>query len=117
MALAAGRKESFVPAPERTPIVERPAMPEIPPDIEGVEAVSGEINLFKPITDAAGQPIVSPIEPQQVIVQLPLDDQQTVVGLKVKATDSLRWLAEWTSRLLKIMAGKFIYKLRKNESN
>lgn len=96
---------------EKYPVVERPTIPEIPPEVEKMEAVAGgEIVLPQPVTDKSGQPIVSPAAPQQVTITLPLDDQKMQLGLRLAITDSLRWLAEWMKRLLKKAGGKFIYR-------
>lgn len=105
-----------LPSPEREkyPIVERPTTPEVPPEVEKVEAVTGaEITLPQPVTDDSGQPLVSPAAPQQVTVTLPLDDQKIQLGLHYKVVDSFRWLAEWARRLLKLVSGRFQYKISK----
>lgn len=97
---------------DKYPVVERPTMPEIPPEIEQVEARAGaEITLPQPVTDGQGQVIVSPAAPQQVIVTLPLTEEEMKRALHLKVVDSLRWLAEWMKRLLKIAGGKFLYKI------
>jgi hypothetical protein len=99
--------------PEKHPVVERLATPEIPPEVEKVESVAGaEITLPQPVTDDTGAVIVDNVAPQQVQIDLPLTDDEIVGALKLKLTYSLRWLAEWCRRLLKIFGGKFIYKLK-----
>ncbi len=107
------RKEILVSEREKYPVVERPTTPEVPPEIEKVEVVTGaEITLPQPVTDDSGQPLVSPAAPQQVVINLPLDDQKIKLGLHYKITDSFRWLTELTRRLVKVFGGKFRYKLR-----
>jgi hypothetical protein len=104
-----------LPGPERekVPIVERPTTPEIPPELEKVEAVLGaEISLPQPVTDDQGQVIVDTPAPQQVTVILPLTEEEISKKLPLKIVDSLFWLREWAKRLLKIVGGKFIYKLK-----
>ena len=49
--------------------------------------------------------------PQQVVVKLPLTGAQMDQALHLKIIYSFRWLAEWTKRLLKIIGGKFAYKV------
>lgn len=97
--------------PEKHPIVERPVTPEVPPEIEHVEAVAGaEISLPQPITDDTGVVIVDTPAPQQVTVTLPLTEEEMERALHLKIIYSLRWLAEWMKRLLKMVGGRFVYK-------
>lgn len=108
------RKEALRQEQEKPLVEERLPTPEIPPDIEAVEAIAGaEITLPQPVTDDSGQPILDNIAPQQVTVSLPLSEEQILKALKIKLTYSVRWLAEWAKRLLKKVGGKFIYKLKK----
>lgn len=101
------------PEKEKIPIVERPTTPEIPPEVEKVEAISGaEISLPQSVTDDQGQVIVDTPAPQQITVTLPLTEEEIRKGLGLKVVDSLLWLAEWSKRLLKIVGGKFVYKLK-----
>lgn len=100
--------------PEKHPIVERPVTPEIPPEVEKVEAVAGaEISLPQPVTDDTGAVIVDTPTPQQPAITLPLTEEEIERGLGYKITYSIRWLAEWCKRLLKIFGGKFIYRPEK----
>lgn len=100
--------------PEKHPVVERPVTPEVPPEVEKVEAVAGaEISLPQPVTDDTGAVIVDTPTPQQVTVTLPLTEEEIEKGLGYKITFSIRWLAEWCKRLLKIMGGKFSYRFKK----
>jgi len=67
---------------EKLPLEERLTTPEIPPEIEHVEAIAGaEITL-----------------PRQ--------------ALHLKIIYSLRWLAEWVKRLTKIFGGNFLYRFK-----
>lgn len=98
-------------------IKERLFLPEIPPEVEEVEAVAGqEFSLPGPATDDAGQVLLDNATPQQVVITLPLTEEQMLIGLRQKVTESLRWLAEWTKRLLKIMGGRFNYQLKTSSS-
>ena len=51
------------------------------------------------------------VTPQQVTITLPLTEEEMSRALHLKIIYSLRWLGEWMKRLLKIIGGKFIYKL------
>lgn len=109
--MALPSKEAINAEQEAGPITERLVTPEIPPEIEHVEAVSGaEIYLPQPVTDDSGATVMDNAAPQQVTVTLPLTDDQMNQALHLKIIYSLRWLAEWTKRLLKIAGGKFLYK-------
>jgi len=100
------------PSAEKHPVVERPVIPEIPPEVEKVEAIAGaEISLPQPVTDATGAVIVDNAAPQQVTVTLPLTEEEINRALHLKIVYSLRWLAEWCQRLIKIVGKKFTYKL------
>jgi hypothetical protein len=99
---------------EKLPLVERPTLPEIPPGVEHVEAIAGEeITLPKPITDdSGGTVILDNATPQQVIITLPLTEEEVQKALHLKIIYSLRWLAELIKRLSKIIGGKFVYKMK-----
>jgi len=104
--------EAQVGEKEKLPLTEQPITPEIPPEIEYVEAFAGaEITLPKPITDSGGGIILDNAAPQQVTITLPLTEEEMHRALHLKIIYSLRWLAEWVKRLLKIAGGKFLYKL------
>lgn len=91
--------------------------PEIPPEIEHVEAIAGaELTLTQPVTDySTGQPILDNTVPQQTTVTLPLTETEMNQALHIKIIYSLRWLAELMKRLIKIVGGKFIYKYKLTE--
>lgn len=61
-----------------------------------------EIKLPEPIYDQSGQVILDNATPQKPQITLPLDDQGVKSGLKQKVQDSLRWLAEWCLRIIKM---------------
>lgn len=100
--------------PEKYKVVERPTVLEVPPEIEKAEAVAGaEISLPQPVRDDSGQVIVDTPTPQQVTVTLPLSEEEIMKGLGYKITNSIRWLAEWCGRLLKIFKGGFRYRSKR----
>lgn len=110
------RKEAAVKGKEKVPIVERVPPKELEPEVKDwmTKLETGEeIQLPQPITDDAGQPLVSPPAPQQVAVTLPLTEEEMSVGLHRKVIESIRWLAEWMKRVLKIAGGKFVYRIKK----
>jgi sugar (pentulose or hexulose) kinase len=98
---------------EKLPLEERLTTPEIPPEIEHIEAIAGaEITLPKPITDSSGQPILDNATSQQVTITLPLTEEEMQQALHLKIIYSLRWLAEWVKRLTKIIRGNFLYRFK-----
>lgn len=105
-------KETLVSEQEKIPIVERKegeVAPEIKDYITKVET-SEEISLPQPITDDQGQVVLDNVTPKKVVVKLPLTEEEMRRSLHYKVYDSIRWLAEWCLRLLKIVHGKFIYR-------
>ena len=105
-------KETIISEHERIPVVERSTRVEFTPEIKKVESVvSGEeIILPQAVMDDTGAVVLDNIAPQQVVIKLPLTDDQMNQALHLKVIYSLRWLAEWTKRALKILGGKFIYR-------
>ncbi len=109
--MALPSKEIFISGQEKIPVVEPLTTPEIKPETSPMEVVVGEeISLPQPITDEVNQVVLDNAAPQQVVVKLPLTEEQMGKALHLKIANSLRWLAEWTKRLLKIVGGRFIYK-------
>lgn len=110
--MALPSKETIISEYEKIPVVERSTKIELTPEIKKVEPVIGgeEITLPQAVTDDTGAVILDNIAPQQVTIKLPLTDDQMNQALHLKVIYSLRWLAEWTKRALKILGGKFIYR-------
>lgn len=105
------RKETLVSEREKVPVVERvPSKEPEPKDWLTRLETGEEVQLPQPVTDDTGQVIVDTAVPQKVVVTLPLDNKGIRAGLKHKITDSVRWLAEWCSRLIKITVGRFTYR-------
>ena len=104
-------------ADERHPVVERPSVPEVPPEVEKVESITGaEVTLPQSISDDQGQVVVDNVAPQKPTITLPLTDEEVEQALHLKVVHSIRWLAEWSQRLLKLTSQKFAYKLTKSSN-
>lgn len=71
-----------------------------------IQKVEQEIYLSKPITDDSGQPMVTSQVAPAPTITLPVTKTKYLYGLKQKVTDSIRWLAEWCGRILKIFGSK-----------
>lgn len=70
----------------------------------------GDTQLSQPVTDDYGQILVQSAAPQQAKITLPLDDSQLKSGLGQTVVNSIRWLAEWCLRLLKMWPGRVEYR-------
>ncbi len=97
---------------EKVPVVEV-REPEVAKEVEGwVEKLEkGEdTQLPKPVVDDYGQVLVQAAVTQKPKIVLPLDVNQVTSGLGQKVGNSIRWLAEWCVRLLKMWPGRVRYK-------
>ncbi len=111
--MALPSKETVISAREKIPVVERPTKIEFKPEIKRVEPITEgeEMSLSQPVMDDTGAVILDNVSPQQVVIKLPLTEEEMNQALHLKIIYSFRWLAEWTKRVLKILGGKFIYRL------
>lgn len=66
--------------------------------------------LGQTITDDYGQVLVEAAEKKKPKIVLPLDEAEIEKGLHHKAVDSIRWLAEWCIRVMKMAAGRVFYR-------
>jgi len=98
---------------EKYPVVEE-GEPKIDEEVEPlVQKLEKEIYLSKPITDDWGQPLVSPPAPQNPTIILPVTKGTYTFGLTQKITESIRWLAEWCLRIIKIFGSQAIFREEK----
>jgi hypothetical protein len=102
---------------ETAPIVEVGKTPEIRE--KGVESwlerleKGEEVTLPQPIRDDKGRVLVEPAEPSRPKIVLPLTKEEVKSGLHYKVVDSIRWLAEWCLRLIKMTKGKINFAAKK----
>lgn len=95
---------------ERYPLIEEKEM-EISKELEPfVQKIEKEIYLAKPVNDDQGQPVVTAPSAQSAQIVLPLSQKQLLYGLKQSVDDSIRWLAEWCLRLVKIFGQKITFR-------
>lgn len=64
-----------------------------------------DTKLQQPVMDDYGQILLDNSIPKQTKIVLPLNEEEVRKGLHHKAVDSVRWLAEWCLRIIKL-AGK-----------
>jgi len=103
---------------EATPLVEVSESEPLPTEVESwlqkLDA-AGEIKLPEPITHD-GEVLLADTEAQVIKEKLVLPVSQTGLnsGLKSKVSESARWLAEWCTRLVKMMKGEVKYAPEEN---
>ena len=106
------QKEAFgAPFAEGVKIVEKKEF-EPSEELAGwMEKVEGEeITLPQPIRDEYGQILVRAATITKPKIILPLTKKKVKKGLHHKVAESLRWLAEWCLRLLKMFPERVVYK-------
>ncbi|HNP89033.1 MAG: hypothetical protein BWY24_00208 [Microgenomates group bacterium ADurb.Bin219] len=99
---------------ERFPVVEekeKEIEKEVQPYIEKIEK---EIYLAKPITDDYGQTLVTAPSAQPTQIVLPISEATFLFGLKQKVSESVRWLAEWCRRLIKMFDKQTVFRKEEN---
>jgi len=99
---------------EVTPITEYTRNVDLEPEVEGwLEKLEKEqTQLGQPVTDDKGQVILEDANKQQsgFKVVLPLTKDEVEKGLHHKVIDSIRWLAEWCIRMIKMFGNKVTYR-------
>ena len=103
---------------EVTPITEYTRQVDLEPEVEGwLEKVEKEDSqLQQPVTDpsSAGQVLLDNAQQQSGFKAiLPLTKDEVDKGLQHKVLDSVRWLAEWCIRMIKMFGNRVAYR-RKN---
>jgi len=101
---------------EVTPITEYTRQVDLEPEVEGwLEKVEKEDSqLQQPVTDdQTGQVVLDSAkggQGQQFKAILPLTKDEVDKGLHHKVLDSVRWLAEWCIRMIKMFGNKVAYR-------
>jgi hypothetical protein len=99
---------------ERHPVVEIGATPEISPDLRSYVQKVETGSEVKPPGMPLGKPSAKPLPPGQKSILLPLTPTQYVQGTKASVSDSLRWLAVWCLRILKIYGPNALFRPEPN---
>lgn len=100
---------------EVTPITEYTRQVDLEPEVEGwLEKVEKEDSqLQQPVADqTTGQVILDDSQQQKpgFKVILPMSKDEVDKGLQHKVLDSVRWLAEWCIRMIKMFGNKVAYR-------
>jgi len=110
----AGAKEKGGGVQERTPMTEYTRKVDLEPEVEGwLEKLEKEDSqLQQPVTDDKGQVILDDAQKKKkdFKVVLPLSEDEVEKGLHHKLVDSIRWLAEWCTRMIKMFGNKVAYR-------
>ena len=101
--------------PEKTPITEFTRNVDLEPEVEGwLEKLEKEdTKLQQPVVDpstGSGQALLDNSQPSNFKVVLPLTKEEVELGLHQKVINSIRWLAEWCMRMIKMFGNKVAYK-------
>ncbi len=99
---------------EKTPITEYTRSVDLEPEVEGwlEKLEKEETKLNQPVTNqTTGQVVLDDAQKQTGFkVVLPLTKDEVEKGLRHQVVDSLRWLAEWCLRLIKMFGNKVAYR-------
>lgn len=102
---------------EVSPITEYTRQADLEPEVEGwLEKVEKENSqLQQPITDpssssSSGQVVLDNAPTANFKVILPMSKDEVDKGLQHKVLDSVRWLAEWCMRMMKMFGNKVAYR-------
>lgn len=97
---------------ETEPIILEKKEFKLPKEVKGwvKEEQKEETTLLKTIRDEFGQILLKAALPSKPKIVLPLTRDQTKLALKKKIVESVRWLAEWCLRILKMFPKRTEYK-------
>jgi hypothetical protein len=114
---SAERRDAGYPENEKVVLEERAFPKEVEPGVKDwmTKLEAGEdISLPQAVTDDQGQVLADNAAPQQVVVTLPMSEEQIEKALKQKIVESVRWLGEWMRRVVRIVGGTFNYKTKQS---
>lgn len=114
VGMPAGAKEKGAGAQEKTPVTEYTRRVDLEPEVEGwlEKLEKEEAQLQQPVVDDKGQVVLDDAQKKKkgFKVVLPLSKDEVEKGLHHKVIDSLRWLAEWCIRMIKMFGNKVAYR-------
>lgn len=99
-------------------VQEVPTAPEVEkkPELAGYVEKVGEEELEGPIIDDyTGQVLMAPAMQKAGTVTLPMTEEEVKEGLHHQIWESIRWLAEWCVRQIKVLHGRVRYKDRESK--
>ena len=113
------QKEILAPLESGNAAVVEVIEPEPAKEVEGwIEKLekAEDVKLPQPVKDDYGQILVDSAAPIKPKIVLPLDDKQITFGLAQKVAQSIRWLAQWCLRLIKMHPERVEYKKKISNS-
>ena len=93
--------------------VEYEKSPEIPPEVESylTKVEDNQDQLPQEIVIADGTTQVNPTQfPAPPLIVLPITHEIEEAGKKKNPTWSIRWLVEWSRKIMKLFAGRAVYR-------
>lgn len=93
--------------------VEYERSPEIPPEVESyMEKVGSDPHQMPHEVVISGQDIAitPPKTMTQPVIVLPITPEEEAVGEKKNPSFSIRWLVEWSRKIMRMFSGKVIYR-------
>lgn len=99
--------------PEKVSIVEVGRVPKTPGEEEGyIERVEKEVELQRPVIDDSGQVLVTSPSAQTPRIILPLSEKSYLnpKNWHRPVTEALRWLLEWTKRIIKMKPREAVFR-------
>lgn len=110
---AAAGVKNVVEAGGSTQYVEYEPNPELPPEVEGylnkTEQHSDQAPPEIVIADSAASMPTDRQLPSQPVVVLPITPEVEKIGMSKPPQFSIRWLVEWSHKIMKMFVGKVIY--------
>ncbi len=96
---------------DKIPVIDAESEPRLDKEVESlIHKLETDPSLTKPVTDDYGQPLVSPAAPTAPKIILPISQGSYTYGLTQKVSQSIRWLAEWCFRLIKIFGERAAFR-------
>jgi len=103
------------PSPERVPIREVVVEFEPPTEVgEWMKVVPNpqSVSLPKPVKDEYGEILIQSTTIPKPNITLPLDEEGLEKAFHHKIADSIRWLAEWCKRTVKLYSGRVFFPVK-----
>ena len=100
--------------------VEQEKIPELPPEVEGflkkVEAHAEQLPKEIVIADGTTDIKSSQQYPAQPVIVIPITSEIEKKGKRKNSKFSIRWLVEWSFKVMKMFSGKVVYREVESEN-
>jgi len=98
---------------EKAPVIEVREHERVPEDVQSwIEELedANEVQIAEPITDDGQVVLDNAVTFKEDKIVLPITQATVQQGMKQQVVESARWLAEWCTRLMKMLGDKVQYK-------